>query len=120
MSLLLKLQDSIDDIKEKLTDAEYLEICNKLITAHNTINTLEARISRSQPIMSNMMVRIQYLTEKLIISNNENDKLRREADKSDSQPPSSVKVMCECGLQISKSQLNRHLAGNRHRRQMRL
>jgi hypothetical protein len=117
MSTLLKVQEVIDEIKEKLTDAEYLDICNQLVTAHNTINMLKVRDSSAQTMMSNMIMRIQYLTEKLMISTNEINKLRREADKS-TPPSSDVKVACECGLQICKRHMNRHVAGNRHRRQM--
>jgi len=98
----------VDDVKDGMTDGQYLDMCNGLFEVHKTIKSLEKNALISQLTISHMQARNQDLTNQLLMANNEITKFKDRA--------AAVKVTCECGLQISKSQLNRHIAGSLHRR----
>lgn len=104
---ILAVQEVLDDNKESLTDKAYLDLCNALMRAGLHVRK---RIKDESDKARALQVELRTLRD-----------ARAGAVQRDTAARAQERqrvVVCECGAAIMSSHMNRHLAGQPHRRAM--
>ena len=130
-SLIMSVMSSIDDLKDKITDGEYLNLCNLLKSLNEEIKEKEdVQPSRNrQPDRSNIEYEIiEFLNENELEETNYTNIMnlfrsfnefleeieKRYMDEDGNYLEEQEWFICPCGCSVRTSTITEHIADNNH------
>lgn len=130
-SLIMSVMSSIDDLKDKITDGEYLNLCNLLKSLNEEIKEKEEHVQPSRNQRNNIELEIiEFLDDNssfedgnqlsngaIFLRFNEflEELEQRYVDEDGNYLEEQESFLCPCGCSVRTSSISEHIEDERHR-----
>lgn len=129
-SLIMSVMSSIDDLKDKITDGEYLNLCNLLKSLNEEIKEKEEHVQPSRNQRTNLELEIreflhdnsqdedgnQLSNGAIFLRFNEflEELEQRYVDEDGNYLEEQEYFMCPCGCSVRTSSISEHIEDENH------